>query len=340
MNRAQLEAAAALGCRIQIWHLRPGATSSADGQWDDADPTVKPTFECPEHLYRVHPDDLHLLRADNERRARELLAAEFERGNLGIDRLAARILRDPDGEPTDDEHIAIRAIVAALEEVPAGSVGGEAECMGWVFQHEDTGRMTFCPNDGVNNPSIFVEINTGYALCGPAYTRPAPAVVDGNAVADQLRRELADDKGWDYTEYEKGRIAEKERCISLLASSPTTPAAALAQPQGNEVTRMDALMAAFNTWPADIRKKLSLHDLRRMTGWAPQPQGREAQATDTDLLDFMARHRASAIPEFEGPWDVCVYDESAGEVATGSDADLRAAIRNAMSEHAKGDGDA
>ncbi len=57
MTIDQLKAAHAAGCRIQIWHLVPGATSSADGQWDDADPTTAPTFRCPAHLYRVHPDD-------------------------------------------------------------------------------------------------------------------------------------------------------------------------------------------------------------------------------------------------------------------------------------------
>lgn len=37
-----------------------------------------------------------------------------------------------------------------------------------------------------------------------------------DALVAQLRSELSHDKGWDYTEYERGRIAEKERCISLL----------------------------------------------------------------------------------------------------------------------------
>lgn len=46
-------------------------------------------------------------------------------------------------------------------------------------------------------------------------------------VAAQLRRELAEDKGWDYTEYEKGRIAEKERCIAILEAAPQPPAEAL-----------------------------------------------------------------------------------------------------------------
>lgn len=57
MTIDQLKAAHAAGCRIQIWHLVPGATSSADGQWDTAPIDHEPTFECPIHLYRVHPDD-------------------------------------------------------------------------------------------------------------------------------------------------------------------------------------------------------------------------------------------------------------------------------------------
>lgn len=32
----------------------------------------------------------------------------------------------------------------------------------------------------------------------------------------------------------------------------------------------DDLYRAYMTWPQDIRKKLSLHDLRRMSGWAPK----------------------------------------------------------------------
>jgi len=30
---------------------------------------------------------------------------------------------------------------------------------------------------------------------------------------------------------------------------------------------------AYKTWPEDIRKKLSLHDLRRMGGWTQKPKG-------------------------------------------------------------------
>lgn len=52
---------------------------------------------------------------------------------------------------------------------------------------------------------------------------------------------------------------------ALIDRLVTTPPAA----QGSEVSRMDAIVAAYNTWPDDLRKKLSIHDLRRMTGWTP-----------------------------------------------------------------------
>jgi hypothetical protein len=47
----------------------------------------------------------------------------------------------------------------------------------------------------------------------------APAMLNGvEGLVAQLRGELAHDKNWDYTAYETGRIAEKERCIALLES--------------------------------------------------------------------------------------------------------------------------
>lgn len=48
---------------------------------------------------------------------------------------------------------------------------------------------------------------------------PAEDVKQGEGregVEDQLVRELAEDNGSDYTQYEQGRIAEKRRCIDLL----------------------------------------------------------------------------------------------------------------------------
>ena len=62
---------------------------------------------------------------------------------------------------------------------PPAALAVPAEPIGWVFQHEDTGRMTFCANDGINTPEVFQRLNPRHVLCGPAYTQaqqPAAAV--------------------------------------------------------------------------------------------------------------------------------------------------------------------
>ena len=51
-------------------------------------------------------------------------------------------------------------------------------------------------------------------------SQPQAAGAGGDAVLAQLRRELAADKGGDYTAYEQGRLAEKRRCIDLLTAQP------------------------------------------------------------------------------------------------------------------------
>lgn len=59
-----------------------------------------------------------------------------------------------------------------------------------------------------------------YGRTMPLYTAPpADALGAVRELAAQMRHELAADKGLDYTEYEKGRIAEKQRCLSLLESA-------------------------------------------------------------------------------------------------------------------------
>lgn len=51
-----LRIAEAQGRRIQAWHLNEDALSSADGFWDTLH--SKAEFDCPVHLYRVHPEDV------------------------------------------------------------------------------------------------------------------------------------------------------------------------------------------------------------------------------------------------------------------------------------------
>ena len=48
----------------------------------------------------------------------------------------------------------------------------EQEPVAWMFQHNETGRMSYVSNDGLHNPTMFVEMNPRYALACPLYTTP------------------------------------------------------------------------------------------------------------------------------------------------------------------------
>ena len=48
----------------------------------------------------------------------------------------------------------------------------EQEPVAWMFQHDETGRMNYVSNDGIHNPTTFIEMNPRYALVCPLYTAP------------------------------------------------------------------------------------------------------------------------------------------------------------------------
>ena len=48
------------------------------------------------------------------------------------------------------------------------------EPVAWMFQHDETGRMTYLSNDGFHNPTMFIEMNPRYALVCSLYTHPQP----------------------------------------------------------------------------------------------------------------------------------------------------------------------
>ena len=59
-------------------------------------------------------------------------------------------------------HEAIVAIKEALAQTQ--------EPLAWMFQHDETGRMNYVSNDGIHNPTVFLEMNPRYALVCPLYT--------------------------------------------------------------------------------------------------------------------------------------------------------------------------
>ena len=65
----------------------------------------------------------------------------------------------------DARQPAITAIKEALAQP-------EQEPVAWMFQHNETGRMSYVSNDGLHNPTTFIEMNPRYALVCPLFTTP------------------------------------------------------------------------------------------------------------------------------------------------------------------------
>jgi hypothetical protein len=59
--------------------------------------------------------------------------------------------------------------ITAIEEALAQP---EQEPVAWMFQHDETGRMSYVSNDGIHDPTVFLEMNPRYALVCPLYTIP------------------------------------------------------------------------------------------------------------------------------------------------------------------------
>jgi|SRR6185312_7478050 len=63
--------------------------------------------------------------------------------------------------------------------------------VGWIFQHEETGRMSFCENDGVNNAKNFAKNNPRHVLCSPAFTAPPIDLAAVRKVIAEMNAPLA-----------------------------------------------------------------------------------------------------------------------------------------------------
>ncbi len=52
------------------------------------------------------------------------------------------------------------------------------EPIGWWFQHDETGRVAVCINDGVNDRESFLRLNERFSYCGELFTHPPRATAD------------------------------------------------------------------------------------------------------------------------------------------------------------------
>lgn len=67
----------------------------------------------------------------------------------------------------------------------------QQEPVAWMFQHDETGRMNYVGNDGIHNPTMFLEMNPRYALVCPLYTSP-PAQRTWVGLTNQEREAVID----------------------------------------------------------------------------------------------------------------------------------------------------
>ena len=81
----------------------------------------------------------------------------------------------------------------AMREVQRLGQEIEQEPVAWMFQHDETGRMNYVSNDGIHNPTMFLEMNPRYAFVCALYTTPPQRTWVG--LTDEEYAELAEEFG-------------------------------------------------------------------------------------------------------------------------------------------------
>lgn len=114
------------------------------------------------------------------------------------------------GDPVDVANFACflwnrqEAILPATAGHPEAQQPEAVEPIGWVFQHAETGRMTFCANDGINTPVGFLRLNPRHKLCRVVYTNPPkPAEAEKGDLLTTYAAEFLE--GWLQDESEEVR---------------------------------------------------------------------------------------------------------------------------------------
>ena len=88
---------------------------------------------------------------------------------LALGALQRFIKYDYNENPFDGKDVEGAEAITAIKEALAQP---EQEPVAWMFQHNETGRMSYVSNDGLHNPTTFIEMNPRYALVCPLYTTP------------------------------------------------------------------------------------------------------------------------------------------------------------------------
>ena len=92
------------------------------------------------------------------------------------------------------------------------------------------------------------------------------------------------------------------------------------------MSRMDAVIAAHKTWPTDLRKKLSLHDLRRMSGWAPKPSPRDWRIDTSAGVPILVYQNCSVIEGEQARYVIGLIEKDGQQGLVIDDAKVRRAV--------------
>lgn len=65
------------------------------------------------------------------------------------------------------------AVAAWNTRADSGEAVACDEPIGWWFQHDETGRVAVCINDGVNDRESFLRLNERFSYCGELFTHPS-----------------------------------------------------------------------------------------------------------------------------------------------------------------------
>lgn len=66
------------------------------------------------------------------------------------------------------EHPFVKQALKSLTELESAM----REPAAWMYQHDETGRMTTVANDGINTPEVFTNQNPQWHLIGPCFALP------------------------------------------------------------------------------------------------------------------------------------------------------------------------
>lgn len=206
-------------------------------------------------------------------------------------------------------------------------LGKCSQCGGRFIGHKRQAVCDECRDKQTEaTPDQCAAISTGHTMAndGPNGSRQCKfcGKPEAKAVADERER-----RAWD-----AGRAMQR----ALMTAQPKP-----AEDEPEAPAGADDIYTAYRTWPIDLRAKLSLHDLRRMSGWAPRPNP-AGWAIDTSAgRPILVLNGCSVIEAEDARYVLSLIraDQQPKPAEGGAAADVVANLAGALRNLTSGEGD-